>query len=113
MTYYDTGNPKTTTDVNGGVTTYNYASGLSSCFNSFSTSITAAITTLSRAMTWNCTGGVQLNSVDENNQTTTTSYTDLYFWRPASMTDPTAAVTDYCYAALANARRPPSPTTHQ
>jgi RHS repeat-associated protein len=99
-TYYDTGNDKTTTDFNGGVATFNYAAGAASCYNSFPTSITEAITTLSTSNTWNCTGGVQLTSVDENNQTTTTAYTDAYFWRPASVTDPTGAVTNFCYGLL-------------
>lgn len=100
MTYYDTGNLQTSTDVNGGVTTYHYTSGAPSCSNSFSTSVTEAVTTLSQSMTWNCVGGVQLTSVDENSQTTTTSYTDPYFWRPASVTDRTGAVTSYCYGLL-------------
>lgn len=99
-TYYDTGNDKTNTDVNGGVTTFNYASGAASCYNSFATSITEAITTLSTSKTWNCTGGVQLTAVDENNKTTTTAYMDAYFWRPASVTDPTSAATSFCYGLL-------------
>src|SRR5580704_413934 len=99
-TYYDTGNLQTLTDVNYGVTTYNYASGAASCYNSFPTSITEAVTTLSTSMTWNCGGGVQLTSIDENSQTTTTSYTDPYFWRPFSITDPTGAVTSFCYGLL-------------
>jgi RHS repeat-associated protein len=99
-TYYDTGNLKTATDVNSGVTTYNYASGAASCYNSFPTSITEAVTTLSTSATWNCTGGVQLTSVDENSQTTTTAYTDPYFWRPVSITDPAGAVTTYCYGLV-------------
>ncbi|HKI12750.1 MAG TPA: RHS repeat-associated core domain-containing protein [Candidatus Acidoferrum sp.] len=99
-TYWDTGNLNTTTDVNGGLTTYNYASGLPSCYNSFATSITEAVSGLSKSATWNCTGGVQLTSVDENSQTTTTTYSDPYYWRPASVTDPTLAVTSYCYGSL-------------
>lgn len=99
-TYYDTGNPNTVTDVNGGVTTYNYASGAASCYNSFPTSINEPITGLSASATWNCTGGVQLTSVDENSQPTTTTYTDPYFWRPASVTDPTTAVRIFCYGLL-------------
>jgi RHS repeat-associated protein len=96
-TYYDTGTPNAATDVNGGVTTYSYASGAASCYNSFPTSITEAVTTLSTSMTWNCTGGVQLTAIDENNQTTTTAYNDAYFWRPSSVTDPTGAITGFCY----------------
>lgn len=100
MTYYDTGNLNATTGVNGGLTTYNYAAGLPSCYNSFATSITEAISTLSTSKTWNCTGGVQLTSTDENLQITTTAYTDQYFWRPASTTDPTGAITSICYGLV-------------
>jgi RHS repeat-associated protein len=99
-TYYDTGNLNQFTDVNGGVTTYNYASGAASCYNSFATSITEPVAPLFTSQTWNCAGGVQLTSTDENSQTTTTAYTDHYFWRQASVTDPTGAVTSYCYGLL-------------
>ena len=101
-TYYDTGKERTTTGANGAVTTFNYASGATSCYNSFPTSVTEAISTLSTSSTWNCTGGVQLTSVDENAQTTTTAYTDPYFWRPASITDPTGATTSFCYGSLSS-----------
>jgi RHS repeat-associated protein len=101
-TYYDTGNVNANTDTNGGVTTLNYASGITSCYNSFATSTTEAVTSLSTSQTWNCTGGVQLTAVDENNQTTTTTYSDPYFWRPAYVTDPTGAVTNYCYGLLSS-----------
>jgi RHS repeat-associated protein len=101
-TYYDTGNDNTTTDFNGGVTTFNYTSGAASCYNSFPTSIAEAIPTLSTSKTWNCTGGVQLTAVDENGQTTTTAYNDPYFWRPASLTDPTNAVFSHCYGLITN-----------
>ncbi len=107
--FYDTGNPKTMTDVNNGSTTYNYASGTASCYNSFPTSITEAISTLSTSKTWNCTGGVQLTSVDENNQANTTTYNDAYFWRPASVTDPTGAVTSFCYGLLTSGTCTPNP----
>lgn len=109
-TYYDTGNPKTTTDVNGGVTTFNYSSGAASCYNSFPTSITEAIGTLSTSMTWNCAGGAQLTSVDENGKTTTTTYSDSYFWRPASISDPAGAVTNYCYGLSTSGSCTPNPS---
>ncbi len=84
--YYDTGNLNTATDINGAITTYNYASGLASCYNSFPTSLTEPLN-LTRSMTWNCTGGVQTSVKDENSQTVTTNYTDLDFWRPANVYD--------------------------
>lgn len=101
-TYYDTGMMKNSTDVNSGVTTYNYASVAASCGNSFATSINEAVSGLSTSQTWNCTGGVQLTSTDENNQTTTTTYTDPYFWRPASIADPTGATTNFCYGLMSS-----------
>jgi hypothetical protein len=99
-TYYDTGKVNQFTDVNVGKTTYNYTPGSASCYNSFSTSTTEAISTLSTSQTWNCTGGVQLTSTDENSKITTMAYTDPYFWRPASIADPTGATTNYCYGLL-------------
>jgi RHS repeat-associated protein len=94
-TYYDTGNLKTTTDVNGAITTYNYDPS-ASCGNSFPTSISLPLS-LTRSMTWNCTGGVQLTATDENGKASTTAYTDPYFWRPASTADPSGAVTYMAY----------------
>jgi hypothetical protein len=76
FTYYDTGNPNTAYDVNGAMTTYNYGSG--SCGNSFVTSISEPLS-LSRSMTWNCTGGVETQVTDENSQTVTTNFTDPDF----------------------------------
>ncbi len=97
MTYFDTGNVQSVTDVNGGQTTYNYLDATSTCGNAFPTSITEAITGLSKSMTWNCTGGIQHTSVDENNQTTTSSFSDAYFWRSASITDPSSAAINLTY----------------
>ena len=97
-TYFDTGNIDVATDVNGAQTTYTYGA----CGNSFPTSISEPLS-LSRSMTWNCTGGVELTVTDENSQTTTTAYTDPYFWRPASVTDPTSAVTNYTYPSQTQA----------
>jgi RHS repeat-associated protein len=96
MTYFDTGKVQTVTDLNGVQTTYNYPNATSTCGNAFPTSANEPLS-LSRSMTWNCTGGVRLTITDENSQTTTTAYTDPYFWRPASTTDPTSAVANYTY----------------
>lgn len=97
ITYFDTGNIDVATDVNGGTTTYNYSSESASCGNSFPTGVTEAISGLSKSFTWNCVGGVPATATDENGQTTTLAWTDPYFWRPASLTDPTNAVTNYSY----------------
>jgi RHS repeat-associated protein len=94
FTYFDTGNVQTTTDVNGAQTTYSTFT----CGNAFPTSVSEPLN-LSRSMTWNCAGGVQLTSVDENNQTTTVALTDPYFWRPATLTDPTNAATNVTYTS--------------
>jgi RHS repeat-associated protein len=96
-TYYDTGNVKTATDVNGAVTTYTYGSG-ASCGNSFVTSVSEPLS-LSRSMTWNCTGGVQTSLTDENGQPTTTTYTDPYFWRRNKVTDAASSVASFTYQA--------------
>ncbi len=96
--YYDTGNPYVATDVNNAQTTYTYGSG--SCGNSFATSIAEPLS-LSRAIAWNCTGGVQTSVTDENGKVVSASYTkDPYYWRPESRTDATGAVTNYCYGLL-------------
>ena len=100
MTYYDTGTLKTSTDVNGAITAYNYPDATSTCGNAFPTSISEPLS-LSRSFTWNCTGAVSTKVVDENSQPTTTSYTDASYWRPASVTDPTGAITSYSYATSA------------
>ena len=93
MTYFDTGNVQTVTDVNGAQTTYTYGA----CGNSFPTAVAEPLS-LSRSMTWDTAcHGVIVSATDENNQTTTTAYTDPYFWRPASVTDPTSAVVNYTY----------------
>ncbi len=83
-TYYDTGNPYVSTDVNSAQTTYVYGSG--SCGNSFPTTIDEP-QSLSRSMTWNCTGGITTQVTDENGNKVSASYTDPDFWRPASVTD--------------------------
>src|SRR5262249_52878577 len=92
FTYYDTGMPNTAVDVNGAgsTITYNYLNATATCGNTFPTGISEPLT-LSRSMTWNCTGGVQLTATDENGKTTTTTYSDASFWRPAAVADATGA----------------------
>jgi RHS repeat-associated protein len=96
-TYFDTGNLNVQTDVNGAQTSYVYGA----CGNSFPTKINEPLS-LSQTLAWNCTGGVQTSQVDENGQPTTTAYTDPDFWRPASITDPTGAVVNYCYGLVSS-----------
>jgi RHS repeat-associated protein len=97
-TYYDTGTPNTSTDVNGAVTTYSYTGN--SCGNSFVTSVSLPVT-LTKSMTWNCTGGVMTSATDENQQVTSFNYTtDPYFWRPESAQDPQSNVTRLTYPSL-------------
>jgi len=102
LTYFDTGAIRTTTDVNGAQTTFNYANATSTCGNTFATSASQPLS-LSKSMTWNCTGAAQLTVVDENSQTTTTTYNDPYFWRPASVTDPSSAVANMTYTGQTQA----------
>jgi RHS repeat-associated protein len=96
LSYFDTGDVQTVTDVNGAQTTYNYASAAASCGNSFPTSVTLPLS-LTKSATWNCTGGVAIQFTDENGNNTTPTYTDAFFWRPASVTDPTSAVLNFSY----------------
>ena len=96
FTYYDTGNVQTATDVNGAAATYNYANATSTCGNAFPTSVSEPLS-LSRSFTWNCTGGVQASTIDENNQTTSVGYLSAYFWRPGNIVDPTGAQTNFAY----------------
>jgi RHS repeat-associated protein len=53
---------------------------------------------LARSTTWDCTGGVALSNTDENGKVTSTSYSDPYFWRPASTTDALGNVTTFTYS---------------
>jgi len=96
ISYYDTGTPNVATDVNGAQTTYVY--GTSSCGNSFPTTINEPLS-LSRSISWNCTGGVTTQVKDENGNNVTATYTDPDFWRPASTTDEMSNQTDINYFA--------------
>jgi RHS repeat-associated protein len=96
FTYYDTGNVSVATDVNNAQTTYTYGTG--SCGNSFVTSVSEPLS-LSRSMTWNCTGGVETSVTDENGKTASTGYTDADFWRPNSTTDQLSNTTNITYTA--------------
>lgn len=95
--YYDTGNPQTVTDVNTAAMTFNYPDATSTCGNAFPTSITEPLS-MSKSMAYNCIGAVQTSLTDENGKITTTGYTDSFFWRPASITDPANAITNFSYA---------------
>jgi RHS repeat-associated protein len=92
--YFDTGNPQTAYDVNGAQTSFTYGTG--SCGNSFVTSVSEPLS-LSRSMTWNCNGGVQSSTTDENGKTATIAYNDPYFWRINSLTDANSNVTSMTY----------------
>ena len=94
-TYYDTGNVLKATDVNGAQTTYGY--GPSGCPNSFPVSVTKPLS-LTKSMTWNCTGGVETSITDENGKTTSATYsTDPDFWRPNTTTDQESNATNMTY----------------
>jgi RHS repeat-associated protein len=96
FTYYDTGTVKTATDVNGAFTTFNYPDSSTTCGNSFPTSVSEPLS-LSRSMTSDCTGGVQLTANDENSQPVTATYNDAYFWRPHIVTDQLGNQTNIYY----------------
>jgi len=106
FTYFNTGMLRASTDVstssttNGPATTYNYSiTGNADCGNSFVTSITEPVASMSRSFTWDCNGGVLLSVVDENGKTSSTAYngTGNVFWRPSSTTDEAGTVTTYSY----------------
>lgn len=99
FTYFDTGMPQTSKDVNNATTTYTYGSNASACGYAFPTSISepSPNVPLSRSFTWNCAGGVELTMKDENLNTTTTDYTDAFFWRPADVKYPDGGETDLIY----------------
>jgi RHS repeat-associated protein len=106
-TYYDTGAINATTDVNLAVNTYAYPDNISTCGNAFPTSITEPLS-LTRSMTWNCIGGLQLTAKDENNQTVTTTYNDPAFWRPNIVTDQLGNQTNIAYQPNASYCCPPA-----
>jgi RHS repeat-associated protein len=109
FTYYDTGmrNNSTSADTSSATTcsskpsictTYNYSNSTATCGNAFPTSISEPMS-LSRSMTWNCTGGVATSTTDPNNNTASSSYSDPYFWRPASSQDQLQNTTNFVYTA--------------
>ncbi|HEX6802153.1 MAG TPA: RHS repeat-associated core domain-containing protein [Terriglobales bacterium] len=98
FTYYDTGMPNTSTDVNGAVTTYNYPDATSTCDNTFATSVTLPIIGQTPLTTYNCTGAVATQIDDLNSNPTKINYTDSYFWRPANTVDPLQNQTNFSYA---------------
>jgi RHS repeat-associated protein len=95
-TYYDTGLLQTLTDINGAVTTYNFPDATSTCGNAFPTKINEPLS-MSRSSAWNCTGGVMTTLTDENNQPTTTTYSDTQFWRPAEQDYPDGGQIKWAY----------------
>lgn len=99
FTYYDTGVVKTATDVNGGVTTYSYATGITSCNGAFPTGVTLPVTSLTRSMQYDssCYGGVLTQLTDENTNIAKNTYGDANFWRPTSVQDLSGYTTTITY----------------
>jgi RHS repeat-associated protein len=92
--YYDTGNVQTATDVNGAQTSTTYGA----CGNSFPTSLTEPVGSMTQGMTWSCVGGVELSSTDENGNTTYFDYTtNPNFWLPDYTKDQAGNVTNFTY----------------
>jgi RHS repeat-associated protein len=97
---YDTGLVYKSQDVNGQWTQYTYGA----CTGAFLTSVSMPLS-LSRSMTWNCTGGVMTSSTDENGKISNINYTtDTQFWRPESTKDPLNNITNLTYASLTQNR---------
>src|SRR5262249_15920032 len=82
------------TDVNGTVTSYNYDPN-TSCNGAFPTKVNAG--GLITQYTYNSTAGVTTSVTDPNGAVASTSYSDAYFWRPASSTDALGNPTTYRY----------------
>jgi len=92
--YNDTGTLYQSQDVNQATTTFNYGS----CGNSYLSSVTLPVGSMSRSMAWNCTGGVLKSLTDENSKTSYINYTtDQYFWRPESTKDQLGNITNLTY----------------
>lgn len=87
LSYYDSGTVKQATDVNGGITTNNYASSASTCNFAFPSSVTMPITTLASSGIWDCNGAKPTQATGFNTGENT-SYTWDSLWRPTSITDP-------------------------
>ena len=96
--YNSNGTLASATDPNGTATTYSYAG--TSCNNAFPTSVT--VNSLTTSYVYNCTGGVVTSVTDPNQYAVSTSYTDQYYWRPASVGDQLSPpkVTSYTYPAV-------------
>jgi RHS repeat-associated protein len=92
FTYFDTGNVKVATDVNGAQTTYIY----NNCGNSFPTEVDLPLS-LKTYSTWDCTGGVLATSTDLNGNVTTYEHNDANFWRLTKLDRPNGGSTTYTY----------------
>ena len=75
------------------MTAYNYSG--SSCNSSFPTSVTVG--SLTTTYVYDCTGAVVKSATDPNSATTSTAYSDPYFWRPASSQDALGYQTYFSY----------------
>ena len=53
---------------------------------------------MSRSLAWNCTGGVQISSADENGQPATITYNDPGFWRPVQQNFADGGQTNWTYS---------------
>lgn len=94
FSYFDTGNVYVATDVTGAQTTYAYGA----CSNAFPTSASKPFN-LNRSMAWDCNGGMTTSITDENNQQSTTTFTDSYFWRPNNTKDELLNQTTFTFGA--------------
>jgi RHS repeat-associated protein len=94
FTYSSSGVLQTATDFNGHQTAYTN----NGCSSSFPTTISLPLS-LSRSLTWNCTGAVITSFKDENSKTTNFTYTDPNkFWRLTETDYPDGGVTTTAYS---------------
>jgi RHS repeat-associated protein len=93
FTYGAYGVLHTSSDFKGNPTSYTNTA----CSNSFPTTITLPITSLTYTLTWDCNGGVVTSVKDPNQQTTTYQYTDPNFWRLKETDYPDGGKTTIAY----------------
>ena len=101
--YNSDGTLGTITDPKSTVTTLTYNSSI--CNGAFPTSVyvpSDAGGNLTTNYIYNCIGGVVSKVTDPNGGVLTTTYSDPYFWRPASTTDPLNNTTYYNYYGVNN-----------
>ena len=100
-TYNTNGTVSSVQDPNTNTVNIAYAATGNCAANTFPSKVTfptVGSVTLTRSMSWDCNGGVQLTATDENNQATTYTYSDSnHTWRPTQISWPDGGSTSFGY----------------